>query len=328
MKQKPSRRNTTIDMLRGLSIMVMIFIHTSAYYQSGFLLKFLWNYTHFAVPVFVFCSLYLFFRKNAPFEWKTFPAYLHKRFVRLLVPFYLFAAGFFFLAFLLDPESLSRSFIIQTLTLTGGKNENWLVVLFLYVTVLAPLVSGLIQRAKPLAIGYALCAVASSVVLLFWVPDMGYRWSMWLPWSVIGVFAWFMAQKYEKPKQTYATILGISGFVFVGLTLYLWMQEQSLILTHNKYPPNIYYLSFGVAAITTMFWYFESFPVTNQRINAFISFFSLHSYSLFFIHTLVIYVVNRVIGTTSIAFLPYFFLVFIVSAGIQAGWNRVVLSKI
>lgn len=87
-------RNSTIDSLRGLAIVAMIMLHTNAYFLSrGGWVSFSWNWLHFAVALFVFCSVYLFWKK-APAQPYPVMEYIKKRVLRLLIPYYMFLLVF------------------------------------------------------------------------------------------------------------------------------------------------------------------------------------------------------------------------------------------
>src|SRR3989344_3984886 len=63
-------RNTTIDFLRGFAMLIMVAIDVTAFYLSQKTTYLVWDYTHFVVPIFVFCSAYLYFERksDSPFN--------------------------------------------------------------------------------------------------------------------------------------------------------------------------------------------------------------------------------------------------------------------
>ena len=58
-----TQRDQLIDNLRGLAMIVMILTHATAYFPNDIVSFTLWNWSNFAVPIFLFCSVYLFIKK-------------------------------------------------------------------------------------------------------------------------------------------------------------------------------------------------------------------------------------------------------------------------
>jgi len=57
-------RDKMIDNLRGMAMLAMIVIHSISYFFSDKLSFLIWDYSQWAVPVFFFCSFYLFFKSS------------------------------------------------------------------------------------------------------------------------------------------------------------------------------------------------------------------------------------------------------------------------
>src|SRR5690348_699826 len=105
---QPQKRLVEIDLLRGLAMLVMIFLHTSVYFFSnGSYVAWLWNWGHFAVPVFIFCSVFLFFYKSQKFSF----SYLKKRLWRLLFPYYIFVFLFLIAVSIREPAKFNAGYI-------------------------------------------------------------------------------------------------------------------------------------------------------------------------------------------------------------------------
>lgn len=292
MPAKTYERIEEIDMLRGLSMIVMIFLHTAAYFLSIPLIFLLWDYGEFAVPIFIFCSSYLFFVKKYNIStWKDLLFYIKKRLSRLLVPYYLFAIVYIFLEILKEPSKITPVYIIQNILVTGGISINWLVLLFIFFTLLMPLIYYLFEHRKKLLYLYMLLSVISSFLLMLYRFPFDYRFIMWLPWSLLIVFTLLVA-KNENKKWFF-----LSGFFF-WLIVFFTLQYLQIFLHHsltmydNKYPPNLYHLSFGIISIIVLYCIAKRGVFSLPGIKKLFSFFSINSYSLFFIHWLVIYILT------------------------------------
>ncbi|MBI3887543.1 acyltransferase family protein [Candidatus Microgenomates bacterium] len=131
------QRTQLIDTLRGLAMLVMILTHTTVFFLQDPSANFLWNWSHFAVPIFVFCSVYLFFQKSL-YDKIAFWSFVKKRFVRLLIPYYWFLLFFLIILFFTKPETLSIKYLLQSIFVIGGVDINWLVLLFMMITIILP----------------------------------------------------------------------------------------------------------------------------------------------------------------------------------------------
>ena len=285
-------RNEAIDMLRGLSMFVMVLLHTNAYFLSNSFVYFVWNYSQFAVPVFIFCSSYLFFVKKYPLnKRKEIVVHIKKRLSRLLAPYYLFAIVYIFLQYTKEPSKVSFQYLFQNLTITEGISINWLVLLFVFFIFLMPLILYLWNHKRIFFSVYVFFSVTSSVIFMFLQPPFNYRFIMWLPWSLIIIFSFFLAKNDHKDRLFFSffllwlTIFAVTYFIERGV-------GHSLRMFDNKYTPNLYHLSYGLASIPALYFLAKkrlfSFPILRQLFH----FLSINSYPFYFLHWIVLYVVT------------------------------------
>jgi fucose 4-O-acetylase-like acetyltransferase len=132
-------RNKNIDDLRGLAMLAMMAIHSTGGAAQG-LSFIIWDFSQWAVPVFLFCSSYLFFSQTKKFKLRDVFPYLKKRAIRLFVPYYIFLFVFFLLSFFYAKENLTWYFLKSSLLLTGGLSYNWLVLVIAYLSILMPFI--------------------------------------------------------------------------------------------------------------------------------------------------------------------------------------------
>lgn len=279
-------RNTTIDFLRGLAVVLMILIHATAYFLGDPTTKAIWDYTHFAVPLFVFCSAFIFFAKDS-ITILSF-SYIYKRLKRLVLPYYIFLIPFFILAFIHSPETFSIRQILEKILLTGGRDLNWLVILFIYFLFLIPTIHFMYKQKKWLFYILSATAFISSILFLFYNPPLPFRFVMWLPWTFFLVFT-LMFTEHKNNKYFFWGVTILSAFSFFVSRDALLQQSKTLILTENKYPPNIYYLSYGIFFTTVLYQIHSKFSKNifyKKYIQKPFDFLSINSYSLFFIHFL------------------------------------------
>lgn len=274
-------RNNDIDVLRGIGIIGMILIHVTAWYRGIPTAAFFWNYSQFAVQVFVFCSGYVFALKHFSSPTTYSITTVFKRAARLLIPYYTFLLIYLPVENLITNRSLSPSYILQSLTLTGGPDFNWAVLLFLLMAVVGPLMLVLFKQYRLVFWLWVGCAVLSSAAFLS-VHITNYKLVMWLPWSLITLFSWYIAT-----RKTWAAPFMVSLLLLLLSGSFLATTSSSLLFFDNKYPPNTYYLSYGALWILVLI---KTIPhvSTNNTIRRFVSYTGKNSYELFFIHFLIL----------------------------------------
>lgn len=277
-----TQRDQLIDNLRGFSMIVIIFTHATAFFPSDKLIFTLWNWSNFAVPIFIFCSVYLFFQKSLDKPIHFF-LYLKKRLIRLLPPYYIFLFFFLLLLLILSPQTVTIQYIWQSIVLLGGVDINWLVLLFVYITILSAIFIWSLQKSKGLFLLFFLLSFGSSIFLLFHQFALSYKFTMWLPWTVMLYFTWFYI-KYEK-KRVWLFI--VSFLLLIFSLIVLQNQHHDAVLIHNKYPPNLFYLSFGTTVLLGLI-FVDKYLFNQRLIVQSLYFFSRYSYGIFFLHYLIL----------------------------------------
>jgi peptidoglycan/LPS O-acetylase OafA/YrhL len=291
------KRYGYLDIMRGVSIVAMILIHTSAYFLKDKTAYFLWDINQFAVPVFIFCSAYLFYKKESHSKLNHTVNYYKKRVVRLMVPYYIFLGIYLLLIWYAQPANITPSFLVANLTLTGGLDLNWLVLLFLYMSLLMPVLMYLYRSRVKLFYSYCFIAVLSSIWFLFFRP-VEYRAIMWLPWSLLIPASWFIAEmESHYPTIVFTQIVLIATYALSRYSLLI--QHSSLDHYRNKYPPNLYHISFGVISIIILFYACKVVDLyLYEPFKKAIIFFSTYSYQIFFTHFMIIYFLTVIMKMT------------------------------
>ncbi|MGB9883422.1 MAG: acyltransferase family protein [Microgenomates group bacterium] len=274
--QNNSTRIFFIDNLRGLAILAMMMIHATAYFLNDKLAYFVWDNLEWAVPVFVFCSFYLSFQKHIYLKGNQWLGYFKKRLKRLLFPYFVFLLVYFFLIYFFEPNKFNLDYFLANIFLFGGVDFNWLVLLFIYFMFLTPIFVKIFQN-KFFKIIYFILVISASLFFIFF--KINYRLIIWLPWSFY-LFLIAMFIKEDNKKIILMTVLSFFSFLLLG---FLEIKiGHNLSQYSNKYPPTLYHLTFGSFWIGILYFIFK-----NQE-NKFLRFFSINSYSLYFIHFLVL----------------------------------------
>lgn len=287
-----NKRIDAIDYLRAIAILGMIATHVLSYNLGPARINGIWNYLHFVVPLFVFCSGYVLYKQYAGMTWSitTLTTWYKKRFIRLAIPYYGFTvlhyAVWFIAPFMFSGLGLSGSpsFIIASLFMVGV-DYGWLPLLFLQLMVVTPIL--LVVKKKPLA--YLLLAAAIiliTILLLFTGPlSVDYRWYMWIPWSLILIVSFWVAELEDIPGISLTKSALVSSVLFAYSFRFLNSAHLPLTLTLHKYPPDVFYLSYGIAVGSLLLLFYK---LRFIRIQPLLTWISSRSYTLFFVHYIVI----------------------------------------
>lgn len=307
-------RDKSIDNLRGLAMFAMMVIHAISYFFSDKLSFYIWDYSQWAVPVFFFCSFYLYFKN--PKKIMILP-YLKKRFSRLFIPYYFFLLFFYFLLYWFDKKSFFNfGNLLSNIFLYGGLSFNWLVLVFTYFIFLMPFILWL-EQYKYYFYGFFILSITSSVYFIF--SPMNYRLIMWLPWSVLAFFTIFFIKNEKNWKKLFLAAVS-SIIIFFILRAFEIKIGHNLTQFENKYPPTLYHLSYGIFSIIIIFWLSKKNLFSYFNFDKLLNFLSINSYSLYFIHILIMYSLSWINLKTNHWF-TFFLIIISVSSTIQIFLN-------
>lgn len=318
MKSEKKERLFLIDDIRGFSIIVMVLIHTNAYFMKIPLSFNLLELSQFAVAAFIFCSSYLFYLKNPVSSWNTYRDYFFKRLKRLVFPYYLFLAAYFIVLLPHEAHKLTFSYLFQNVTLTGGLDFNWLVLLFIELTLLMPLFSWLEKKARPVLYLYIAAALASAAYFLTHTPLPYYRAVMWLPWSLVVIFTMYFPRMKASKKWFWGLTVLFFGLYWASRQYVLQPFHRSLRQYDNKYPPNLYHLAYSLFGVNVL--YLLSDLNLFAPLRGLIHFYSIYSYTIYFIHIIVIYILTVYLHI-SFTWVTFYLAVLFLSGLIQLLFN-------
>lgn len=318
-----NQRLATIDIIRGVSIIAMVATHATAYFTKDPLAGGIWYISQFAVAAFIFCSSYLFFKKTTVEDISHFGAYLKKRLPRLLVPYYYFLLFYIPLLAIKGKNMLTMD-TVRMMTLTTPTNDlSWLVLLFLTFSFVMPLILWFHEKMKSLFYLYVLAAVGSSAYFLFYPSPVHFKLIMWLPWSTV-ILAGYLVAKNETNKWLIPPLTMVSLAAFLASFFVLQNAGLSLAQYANKYPPNLYHLSFGLLGTGILYMLSSTFLFTWNPLKKLLVYISLHSYSIYFIHFLIIHIFINFFSTAihALGWGGFFAVLMIGSLTIQEGINK------
>lgn len=293
-------RLNDIDLVKAIGIIGVIAIHVLTYYLSNPLSRFIWNYAQFVVVAFVFSSGYILpIAYSAGFKsLKDIIFWYKKRFIRLLLPFYVFLVAHYLL-WNLFPNFFqglglknSLDYFISSALLFGGTNFNFLPLLFVQLSLIFPLLLK-ISKSKSLTVIYL--TLAGFITLYFTFlgfPYAYYREVMWIPWSIVLFLAtWLVVHKsniQSVERGKYFIMSLVFSLWFVILFLYQSFSEHSLNFYNHKYPPDFFYISYGLALTLILILIARREIFLKPHLQKTYSYVSKNSYSIFFIHYIVL----------------------------------------
>lgn len=311
------KRDKTIDNLRGLAMLAMIIIHACSYYLKDRLTFLTWDNLQWAVPVFLFCSFYLFYIKTEDLAKTDWLSYFKRRLTRLVIPYYYFLLVYFPLLFFFERKKFNLDYFFANVFLYKGIDSNWLVLIFIYLMILMPLVL-FIKKNKTLFYGLFILSLFSSIYFIF--KPINYRVIMWLPWTFYIYFTIFFLKNKTNKKILLLTGL-LSLIIFAFLRIIENNIGHNLTQYANKYPPTLYHLSFGIFWIIVLYWLSQKNIFGFMKLDKFLYFLSINSYSIFFIHLIVILMIGWLHFMPSVW--PLFFLEIMgISLLIQVSLNK------
>ncbi len=321
------KRFDEVDVLRAFGIIAIILIHIFTRSLTNPLNIFLWNNLQFFVISFVFASGFVLtsIYANAFVSISSTLAWYKKRLIRLLVPFYIYLVVHLGL-WLVFPNlfaglglSKSLDYIAKSILLIGGTNYNFLAVLFVELTLLFPLFIKFFKNKWLLTSYILLSGLVTLFFTFFTTPYSLYRFTMLVPWSLVLIFAIFMSLKGKTDKNILETnkrylISGVLFFVLFSVFYFLNLTTgKSLDFYNHKYPPDFYYVFFGLS-LTCFFLLIGKLGFWQNRIlkNIYL-YISKNSYAIFFIHFILLDLVlvlakqNELLQNPIVQFIAIFF---------------------
>ena len=298
---KTSTRFFYIDCIRAVAIIGMVITHVLALHLDSPGMSILWNYLHFVVVGLVFCSAYVFAAsrpKDEVIPRRLWVTWFGKRVFRLYLPFILYVLVHYSLWYALPTLfwgyglHKSVSYVISTLLLTGGVDIGWLTLLFIQLAILSPFLLTVSRNQKIMPLVFIIYTAITLIMSFYRIPIQDSRMIGWLPWSYIAFLGYVYAdtQKHDARLAN----LYVRGALVVGVLLFIILRitisalGQSLMFSVHKYPPDLYYLSYGIILTSLMLLVISNRTFTFSPVTRFITFLSKRAYAIFFIHIIVL----------------------------------------
>ena len=277
-------RNTTIDLMRFMGIMLIILAHVDPPNK-------LFQLRTFDVPMMVFVSGMSYYCSGKT-SVKMKP-YVISRFKRLVLPVWVFLLVFFPAIALFHTPGFQDILTAQTILLTfllSGFSYVWILKIFLLMALLSPLLTQVANRVSNYAIAaYALLFLAVSLLLSMTgydrlgpflasivrdivIPAVSYGAVFIIGYKVLAL-----------SRRQIAVCLGTFVGVFIAYIIFNYLRHGGLDdIQDYKYPPTLYYIAYAVIMSLLIFSLLEYIKV--EKINPLIAFISSNTIWIYLWH--------------------------------------------
>ena len=296
----PTPRNSIYDFLKfvGLSSIVLAHVNPPSIMMMV---------RSFDVPLMVFLSALLarlsYEKKSATDRLPV--KYVISRTKRLVFPTWIFLTVYFVIFFIITRKAKDISYYIASYGLTRyGFGYVWIILIYLYVSILVPVFHKCPFSIKSIAI----------VGIIYFIYELGYHFQIGIQNKIIetsfyyiipyGTVA-FIGYHYPAIKtKNRNAVLVLSCICFIALFVYYWTANGiPQFVRIAKYPPRIYYLSYGMMCSFALLMLCEKFPKKWFGCS-FFKYISSHSMWIYLWHILWLDVYEK-LGLPSIWYVRY-----------------------
>ena len=286
------RRDLRLDYVRVIGILLVIMAHTS-------LNNYVSNIRPFDVAMLV-CVAGASYSFSKPItSFKEYLNYLKKRFIRLVIPVWLFLTFYFALTFLLSGEMIySFSTMASTYLLLNGIGYVWIFRIMLMMALINPLLRIISDKfnssfSKALMLELALlilnellgiiCIYVFGDSILFKIIKMTVCY--FIGYGILSI----MGMIFVKLKTNDLVKLIVINGVIVLLSTYIYGVFSP---SDFKYPPMAQFICYGLFACILFYLLFSWKTSSNVTINKAVVWLSKYSLNVYLAHILVIFLLG------------------------------------
>lgn len=287
----PPQRDPSIDMLRFIAISGIILIHIEPSSELVCQLR------GFDVPLMVFLSGVSFYLSSRRQNKETYLAYCKKRFIRLILPAWIFMA-FYYTTLSLICVLLNRAIpvspneLLHCFSFTTGWYV-WIIRVLFIIALIAPVIRHInfekMSRGKILL----LCLL----ILLFFEPighfikmqedyynEYWYYLAMNIPYIIIFIMG-YVVHLYTKQNMLYISLFAFGTYCILAVS-YIIQTETYQNTSVAKYPPMLYYTSYAIAVVMILFAYKNKIQMAFHmlKLETLTTFVGTHSIWIYFWH--------------------------------------------
>lgn len=286
------RRDLRLDYVRVIGILLVIMAHTS-------LNNYVSNIRPFDVAMLI-CVAGASYSFSKPItSFKEYLNYLKKRFIRLVIPVWLFLTFYFALTFLLSGEMIySFSTMASTYLLLNGIGYVWIFRIMLMMALTNPLlriisdkINGSFSKALMLELALIffnellaiICIYVFGDSILFKIIKMTVCY--FIGYGILSI----MGMIFVKLKTNDLVKLIVINGVIVLLSTYIYGVFSP---SDFKYPPMAQFICYGLFACILFYLLFSWKTSSNVTINKAVVWLSKYSLNVYLAHILVIFLLG------------------------------------
>lgn len=242
----------------------------------------------FDVPMMVFLSGVSFSMSCG--RSSNYWTYIKKRFVRLILPTWIFLLFYHIIIFIVHPDfNVIIGFVTSLFMKTGW--YTWIMRLFFFIALMSPLVIWINRKTSK---------IQYMILLLFFLVINEYIENIinadgensnilviaWMNMPFLMIFS--IGSRINRLKSSYIINVAVLAiFAYVLCAVYYYTQEgQYVELGSKKYPPHFYYITYGIGMIFIL-WIIRKSLLNlfeNLKVLPLITFIGRHTMWIYFWH--------------------------------------------
>ena len=224
--------------------------------------------------------------------------YYKKRILRLLIPTWTFLIIYFIIIRIVcinDVYPYSINNIIRSFLLLDGIGYVWIIRVYLICSFLTPLFYYLNNKIKNSKIKIFFLLIVYIIYELFVYYKINtlniifeYYIAYLIPYGIVYIFG-MISRKKERKKDIIISITFFFVHILTAIILYFKNNNVIQLTQAMKYPPRIYYLSYGIFVSFLLFFVLKKINLKKFKI---IDFCSKSSLWIYLWHIMIIFLLN------------------------------------
>ena len=284
------KRDISIDILRAIALLGLIAAHVTTS-------DFVFQLRSFDVPMMVFLSGVVY--SNSKTASSRYTTYVYKRFVRIIIPTWIFIVLYFGLIKHDEFATLISRFSLLTDWFV------WIMRVFFIIAIVAPIISKFLDSISTIKCYYALLVLLLFNEILCRLPiaygrsaDINVIIIMNVAYMLIFCLGYIINRTNIKVIHLFIMLFSLLYIIVAG---WYWYRTGEYVLTQTqKYPPRLYYLAYAFAWIYGL-WVLKGTITKLARklhLDRFLSFVGSHTMWIYFWHIVVLDYISVFESTT------------------------------
>jgi fucose 4-O-acetylase-like acetyltransferase len=294
------KREDRIDVLRGIGLLCIILAHVG---PPGILFQM----RNFDVPLMVLVagSAFVISTQNRPKP--GYIEYVKTRFVRLLIPTWIFLITFFVFTLIASltmhkPYPFSSHTIISSFLLSSGIGYVWVIRVFILVSLIAPFVliyDKFPDNTQKKAFITVFIVYVLYEILLRYIPNSDQPFINVMLNDILytaipyGCIFFLGTRLYAMSGKSMLATSMIFLFLFAAYAFLLYKLNGHIIPTQKfKYPPTAYYISYAMFASIGLYWLSQTNIYPHIPGKDYMAFLGRSSMWIYLWHILILYLIS------------------------------------